>query len=34
MIGRFAFVLFLALIGVVVVKSIPDASRYLKIRAM
>jgi hypothetical protein len=34
MIGRFVFVLFLALIGVLVVKSLPDAARYAKIRAM
>jgi hypothetical protein len=34
MIGRFAFTLILALIAWLVVKSIPDAARYLKIREM
>ena len=34
MISRFVFALFLALIAVVIVKSVPDLARYLKIREM
>ena len=34
MITRFVFASFLAVIAVVVVRSIPDAARYLKIREM
>jgi hypothetical protein len=34
MIRRFALSAVLALIGVVVVKSLPDIARYLKIREM
>ncbi len=34
MITRFVFVSFLAVIAVVVVKSVPDLARYLKIREM
>jgi hypothetical protein len=34
MIAKFLFASFLAVIAVVVVRSIPDATRYLKIREM
>jgi hypothetical protein len=33
-IARFALLLLLGLVGVVVVKSVPDITRYLKIREM
>ena len=34
MITRFVFASFLAVIAVVIVKSVPDVARYLKIREM